>query len=200
MKKSQILLSTAAVLASLVLTGTPVTANAAGALGGVISEVKVGILDHDAARDSRGKMTESDTVDFNGELLSVPLVFGKSATPFVQSVLQPRIHLGFTANTAGYTNTFYSGLTWDFNLTQNIFFDFAFGLAGNDGKLNGIRTDGRPNLGSPITFREAIELGYRLTPQHSLSIVGSHISHASMFAPENDGMNFIGGRYGYKFD
>ncbi|MEI6558807.1 MAG: acyloxyacyl hydrolase [Rhodospirillaceae bacterium] len=191
-------------LAAALLAGGPPAS--AEALGGWISEVKGGLFDHDALRDQTSKQKEMDTVDINGEILSKPIKFGTSETPFLNSVYQPRAHLGFSANTAGYTHTGYTGLTWDFNLGSNIFFAFNFGFTAHDGQLKvkktatgSALTTGRPALGSTILFREGGDIGYRFDGGHSAAIYFAHMSNAGLFAKENAGMNFLGLRYGYRF-
>jgi len=188
------------------LTGT-VSPAQAGGLGGIVSEIKGGLLDHDAGRDSPSKTIEENTLDVNGEILSVPIVFGHVETPGIQALLQPRVHVGFTANTAGWTNTGYAGLTWDWNLGSGFFTAFSFGFVGHDGQLKRNRVGnntyvdtGRPNLGAPVMFREGLDIGYHFDPHNSFSVYAAHISNAGWLAKENDGMNFLGGRYGYKFD
>jgi hypothetical protein len=51
-----------------------------------------------------------------------------------------------------------------------------------------------------VLFREGLDLGYQFNGGHSVSVHGSHISNAGWFAHENDGMNFLGARYGFRFD
>ena len=196
--------SAVALASALVLGAGPVSA---AAPGGILSEIKVGVFDHDAGRDSATKQKEMNTVDFNGEFLSVPLAIATSDIPALKSLYQPRAHIGFTANTAGWTNTGYAGLTWDWNLGAGFFTAFSFGFAGHDGQLKGSKdskgafiSDGRPNLGSPVLFREGLDLGYHIDAVNSVSIYAAHISNAGWLAKENDGMNFLGGRYGFKFD
>ena len=198
------MISAAAFASALAFSGAPASAEA---LGGLISEIKGGVYDHDALRDQKGKQREMDTVDINGEILFKPIKFATSETPFLNSIYQPRIHVGFTANTAGYTNTGYTGLTWDFNLGSNIFFALNFGLTAHDGQLKtkkdatgAVVNTGRPALGSTILFRESGDIGYRFAGGHSASIIFGHMSNAGIFAKENAGMNFLGARYGYKFD
>lgn len=199
-------ISTATFVSALMI-GAGAAPAAAGAPGGILSEIKVGVLDHDPARDSTGKQGEMDSIDINGEILSVPLKFASSETPVINSLYQPRVHVGFTANTGGWTNVGYAGLTWDWNLGSGFFFDFAFGFAGHDGQLKGKKNangayiaNGRPNLGSQVLFREGLDIGYHIDGTNSVSIYAAHISNAGWFAKENDGMNFLGARYGYKFD
>ena len=195
----------AAVFATAVaLAGVPAQAEA---LGGIISEVKGGLFDHDALRDNSGKQKESNTVDINGEILFTPIKFSSSDIPVLNSIYQPRVHVGFTANTAGYTNAGYAGVTWDFNLGSNFFLAPSFGLTGQDGQLNTKKTPGgavintgRPALGSVVLFREGADVGYHFEGGHSVSIFFGHMSNAGWFAKENAGMNFLGARYGYRFD
>ena len=205
MLRSAALTISAAVFATaLSLGAAPASAEA---LGGYISEIKGGLYDHDALRDQKSKQKEMDTLDINGEILFTPIKFASSETPFLNSIYQPRVHLGFTANTAGYTNTGYTGLTWDFNLGSNFFFALNFGLTAHDGQLKTQKTaggssvtTGRPALGSTILFRESGDIGYRLGGGHSVSVIFGHMSNAGLFAKENAGMNFLGARYGYRFD
>ncbi len=206
MVRSTLSAISAAVGASLLILGAVVGPAAADGLGGVISEVRGGVLVHDVWRDNQSKTAEANTVDINGEVLSVPLTMATSDTPFLQSILAPRAHLGFSANTAGWTNNGYTGLTWEWGLPANFFFDFAFGFDLHDGQLKASQTstgayetDGRPNLGSRVLFREAIDIGYRFDQVNSLSTYFAHISNAGWLASQNDGMNFVGVRYGFRF-
>ena len=199
------MISAAAFATALVLGSAP--ASAAGALGGYISEVKGGFFDHDALRDNSGKQKESNTLDINGEILSQPIKFGSSEIPALNAIYQPRAHLGFTANTAGYTSAGYTGVTWDFNLGSNFFFAPSFGFTVHNGQLKTKKTatgtvidTGRPALGSTVLFREGADIGYRFAGGHSAAVFFGHMSNAGLFAKENAGMNFLGARYGYKFD
>ncbi len=197
-------ISAAVFATALALSAAP--APAAG-IGDYISEVKGGLFDHDALRDQKSKQKEMDTVDINGEILSKPIKFGSSEIPVLNSIYQPRAHLGFTANTAGYTSAGYTGLTWDFNLGSSFFFALNFGLTVHDGQLKVQKTangasigNGRPELGSTLLFREGGDIGYRFDEHNSASIFFGHMSNAGIFAKQNAGMNFLGARYGYRFN
>ncbi len=199
-------ISTAACALALVLGSVAPPASAAG-LGGIVSEVRVGVLDHDAGRDNPTKTKEENTIDINGEILFAPMTVATSSIPFFQSMLSPRAMLGFSANTAGWTNNGYGGLSWEWLLGAGFFFDFAFGMDIHDGQLQAGKTstgafliDGRPNLGSRVLFREAVDIGYRIDPVNSVSAYAAHISNAGWIAPQNDGMNFLGLRYGFHFN
>ena len=197
-------ISAAVFATTLAFAAVPASAEA---LGGYISEVKGGFFDHDALRDQASKQKEMNSVDINGEILSTAIKFGSSEIPVLNSIYQPRAHLGFSANTAGYTSTGYTGLTWDFNLGSNFFFALNFGFAAHDGQLKVEKTasgasitTGRPALGSTVLFREGGDIGYNFGGGHSASVFFGHMSNAGLFAKENAGMNFLGARYGYKFD
>ncbi len=198
------IISVAVFTAIIIFGGAPASAEA---LGGYISEIKGGVFDHDALRDQQSKQKEMNSVDINGEVLFTPIKFSSSETPVLNSIYQPRVHVGFTGNTAGYTSAGYAGLTWDFNLGSNIFFALNFGLTGHNGQLK-VQKDAtgvivnthRPALGSVILFREGGDIGYHFGGGHSASVFFGHMSNAGLFAKENAGMNFLGLRYGYRFD
>ncbi|CAK0744726.1 lipid A 3-O-deacylase [Azospirillaceae bacterium] len=165
------------------------------------SEVKAGIYAHDTFRANRTKNREENSLDFSGEILFKPIQFGVAESKALNVLLNPRPHAGFAINDSGFTHHFYGGLTWDYRFENNLFVEFGFGMGGHTGKLQARRTpDGRPSMGSPVVFREGLDLGYRFQSGHSLAIHGSHLSHGGFFAKENDGMNFAGLRYGYRFD
>jgi len=172
----------------------------AAAESSLLSEIKGGVLVHDVGRNHESKFKEEDTVDLNLELLSRPIRFMEANSKLLAALVQPRFHLGGEVNTSGWTNQAYAGLTWDYRFDSGFFAEFAFGFTAHDGKLKARRApDGRPSLGSPVLFREGLDLGYRVGG-HSLAVHGSHISNGGVFAKENDGMNFLGLRYGYRFD
>lgn len=156
-------------------------------------EVKVGLLAHDV-RFLGGKESGAD---INAEVLFVsPDVF--------RWILRPRPHVGFLLNSAGDTNQVYLGLTWTWKLAtdllrpeDNLFFGFSFGASVNDGEKSTRRTD-KKALGSALLFREGFEVGYQFSPIHSLSVYFDHISNGGL-AKENQSINNLGGRVGFKF-
>ncbi len=168
--------------------------------GGFVSELKGGVFLHDVGRDNPTKDIEENTVDINGEILFAPVTVIDVEEPLWKFVFQPRPHLGVAFNTDGWTHHGYFGLTWGHRFDFNVFFDFAFGFAVHDGQLRGpdANTD-RPNLGARVLFREGLDVGVFFGP-HSLALHGSHLSNGGVFAKENDGMNLLGIRYGYRFD
>jgi lipid A 3-O-deacylase len=162
--------------------------------GGIISEVKAGVMAHDITLFGRH---EENGADINGEILFV-------SPDFLSIIGSPRPHLGGWVNTAGNTDALYFGLTWGWQLLQNIIGQSdaltiygSLGGAGQDGYEDSA-PPGRKRLGSPILFRESVELGYQLTPVYSISAMVDHISNANL-ANHNAGITNAGMRIGYKF-
>jgi len=162
--------------------------------GRILDEVKVGALYHDVG--FLGHHTEKG-VDVNLEMLFTP--------PDLLAVIgSPRPHIGADINTDGYTSDPYAGLTWGISLIQNLFRpgDYLFA----EGSLGGAYQDGyidnapphHKQLGSPVLFRESVEVGYQVTPRISVSAILDHISNANL-GQHNAGITSAGARLGLKF-
>jgi lipid A 3-O-deacylase len=152
-----------------------------------LSEIRTGILAHDwgafGSQKERG-------ADINFELLLM-------APDVLKRIWSPRPHFGFNANMVGHTRQAYLGLSWQWDFWRNWFTSFSFGGAVHDGKTE--TTDlKRKELGCSVLFRESIELGYRLTSTHGLSLFADHISNAKL-CKHNEGLENFGLRYGYRF-
>ena len=159
-----------------------------------INEVKIGVLANDIA--FLGRHVEAGT-DVNLELLF-------DAPALLRVIGSPRPDLGMTINSAGETQRGYAGLTWGVTLIHGllrpddgIFLNGSLGGAYQDGYTNSPAPQ-RKELGSPVLFRESIELGYQATARLSLSAFIEHMSNADL-APHNDGMTDAGARLGIKF-
>ena len=176
------------------MLGWFVAGSAAAAGPDWIDEGKVGVLAHDIG--FLGHHVENGT-DINGELLF--------ASPgFLSWIGAPRPHIGGSVNTSGNTSYGYIGLTWSYDLWRDLFgagdaFFVAGSLGGgaHDGYLNSGPSE-RKLLGSRVLFRESAELGYRVTPAISISIMLDHLSNAGI-ADHNNGLTNIGVRTGYRF-
>jgi lipid A 3-O-deacylase len=160
----------------------------------IVDEVRAGALAHDVTLG--GHHVESG-VDINGEVLFV-------SPSFLDVIWAPRPHLGFDANTDGNTDSFYFGLTWEwapfhaiFTPGDRFFLDGSLGGAYQDGHTDNAPA-GRKKLGSPVLFRESIDIGYGFTPAVSFSVFLDHISNANL-ANHNAGITNVGGRFGFKF-
>ena len=162
-----------------------------GSAGGgplsALSEVRGGILAHD-----RGPFTDNEEggADINLEVLfRSPDALG--------SIGSPRPHVGFSVNTSGDTDQFYGGLTWEWEFWRSLFAGFSLGGAIHDGKTETSRTD-RKELGCRVLFRGSLELGYRLTRRHGVSLFYDQISNLDI-CDNNEGLETAGVRYGYRF-
>lgn len=164
------------------------TAAQADPLAGVVSELKFGVLAHDV------RIVAADTIedgaDINGEVLFV-------SPAFLEPVFSPRPHLGVQVNTRGDTSQVYAGVTWTFDLTD----DLWLGLSGGGTLHNGETRDrdqDRKAFGSRALFRLAAELGVNVTENLSLSVYFDHESNAFL-APLNPGIDNVGMRAGWRF-
>lgn len=155
--------------------------------GGLVSELRGGLLAHDYGPFSRN---EEDGVDVNLEVLFV-------SPNFLRFLWSPRPHLGATINTAGDTSQLYFGLSWEWTFWDSWFAGFSLGGAVHDGKLETNQVD-RKELGCRILFRESVEGGYRFNGRHSISLFLDHISNAKLCS-RNEGLENVGIRYGYRF-
>ena len=84
-------------------------------LGGILSEVRLGVLKHDFGPFSS---SEEHGIDVNLEFLFV----APDALEFLGS---PRPHLGVTINTDDDTNQAYFGLSWEFDVWRDWFVGFS---------------------------------------------------------------------------
>jgi lipid A 3-O-deacylase len=183
------------VIAALVwVAATAGLSGAASAQVPFIDELKIGGLVHDITLG--GRHVEG------GEDINVEALF---TSPTLLSVLgSPRPHLGADINDEGNTSDVYTGLTWGATLLRGIltpmdgiFVNGSLGGALQDGYEDSA-PPGRKRLGSPVLFRESVELGYQINPLISVSAFVDHISNADL-APRNAGITSAGGRLGFKF-
>lgn len=154
---------------------------------GFLSEVRVGVFDHDNGPFSS---TEEEGIDANLEILFVP-------PDFLQAIGSPRPHIGLTVNSSGDTSQAYIGLSWEWEFWRGTFADVSFGGAVHDGKTE-TRDTSRKELGCRALFRGSVELGYRFFERHGVSLFLDHISNAGL-CDENEGLDNLGLRYGYRF-
>src|SRR5207245_10424028 len=160
----------------------------------IVAQCTLGVLAHDVGLFD--VHVEAGT-DLNCEMLF-------TAPDFLGVIGAPRPHLGGLVNTAGNTDRGYFGLTWGIALLQSLFGsgDEVFLNGSLGGALQGGYTNsappGRKALGSTALFRGSLELGYRVTPNVSVSAFVDHMSNANL-APHNAGMTDAGARLGFKF-
>ena len=107
--------------------------------------------------------------------------------PFLWGTIRPAT--GATINTRD--------ARWEIEAPSGIFLALGLGAAVHDGHLEPDAAD-RKALGSRVLFHVPLELGYRFDAHNSLSLYYEHMSNANT-AEFNEGMDFLGVRYGYRF-
>ncbi|MEE9299859.1 MAG: acyloxyacyl hydrolase [Alphaproteobacteria bacterium] len=155
-----------------------------------ISELYVGALTHDTGVFGRSEEDSGPDIDLG-------VRFAALRGEFWDLIAAPRPHLGLHVNTQGDTSQLFAGLTWTFELGYGVFVGADFGLAVHDGELR-TSDDSTKELGLRVLFREAAEIGFRITDRNSVSVVLDHISNGGL-ADENEGLDNFGLRYGYIF-
>ena len=148
-----------------------------------------GILAHDVGGRWSGTNKE-DGADINAEM-----VFSRPVFAVLSGKVRPNAGISF--NTQGDTSKIYAGAIWEIETTPRFFFNTGIGLALHNGELDTSDSD-KKSLGTRLLFRIPFEFGYQLTRHHSLSLMFDHISNAYL-ASENEGMDTLGLRYGYRF-
>jgi len=167
-------------------------------IAGLFSEVRGGAIWHDLEN-------KENSFAINGELLfvsPVPARVTAGLDPLYRWVLEPRPHLGFSANTGGKTNKGYFGLTWTAMLARDLLrpddgirLDVLFGGSVNDG-LHDRNLPDRKDLGGNLLFHVGVELGYQINPVWSVSLFFDHDSNGGL-AKRNQGLNSLGLRLGF---
>ena len=160
-----------------------------------VYEVKQGILAHD--RGWFGKNREGIGPDYNFELMF-------NSPNILKKVWSPKPIIGLTQTSTGGSSLYYGGITWDANISKNWFVTGTTGIAYTNGlkKLpqGQVATgDKKIQFGSQWLHRGAIELGWNFYGNDTISLMFSHVSHASMLSDKNHGMDEFGVRYGYRF-
>lgn len=152
----------------------------------VISEVRLGLSAHGIGSREEG------LTNVSGALLFQKVSLG--AAP--ESFLSPRPHIGFSASRK--TSAAYAGFTWTYDFAAPVFIELEFGGALNNGTARGSVAKGTNAMGCPLTFREGMNIGYRITPSVSVMLTGEHMSNANL-CTGNTGLTNVGLRIGYQF-
>jgi len=156
---------------------------------GFIREIKAGALAHDVDGLWSGFSRESEAVDLNAEVILSP------SLPFLWGAIRPA--LGGTINFQGDTSHAYLDARWEIETPTGLFFAAGIGAAVHTGDLE-LESPDRKALGSRVLLHIPLEIGFRLDQHHSLSVYFEHLSNANL-ADENEGIDYLGARYGYRF-
>lgn len=157
-------------------------------LGGVIYEVKGGLLYHDEGHLWSNFRRESG-VDFNAELQFTP------SLPLLGGAIRPA--LGGSLNSSGDTSKAYLDARWNWEWNNGLLLGIGLGGAVHNGDLD-LKDRDHKALGSRVLFHIPVEIGYRFDGHQALSLYFDHVSNGYLASP-NEGLDTIGLRYGYKF-
>ena len=162
---------------------------------GWLSEIRVGLLKHSASIST--STPKEKGVDGSFEILF-------SSPQFLKLIWSPRPHIGTSVNASKKdTDLLYAGLTWGWHPFRYLFIDASFGLSLHNGYNDVKSTDplyGRVReFGCDWLFRESLEIGTPISKGQRLSVMWDHVSHGGICDTENEGMDNLGIRYGYKF-
>ena len=160
-----------------------------GAADGLIRELKIGGLYHDAPDLWSGFRLEPRSADVNVEVLFGPHV------DLLWGTLRPA--LGASINTRGATSKAYLDARWEIEGRSGLFLALGIGAAVHDGVI-GATDPLRKALGSRLLFHFPAEFGWRWDGHNSLSIYFEHISNGYT-QDYNEGLDALGVRYGYRF-
>jgi hypothetical protein len=110
-------------------------------------------------------------------------------------MFSPRPQFGFSFDRASGSNRGYAGLTWNVFDSSTVFGNL--GLAGTyDPAAGALAEPARRFAGQPLMLHGAVELGYHLGDQHSLSLRVDEGRAPELKAGETDNLRL---RYGLKF-
>lgn len=154
----------------------------------LVYEWKWGLLKHDVDNLWSGFSREAGW-DFNLEILFSPslALWGGELRPA----------LGASWSEAGDTSRLYLDGRWQIEFDNRIYTGIGLGIALHDGETEWTSPD-RKALGSTLLFHIPLEVGYRMDPHNSISLYFDHISNGYT-QNENEGLDSLGMRYGYRF-
>jgi lipid A 3-O-deacylase len=162
--------------------------------GGIVDEVKAGVLAHDIG-------FLGDPVEGGADIVAEVLFKSRD---FLQVIGAPRPTIGSSVNTNGKADYLYFDMTWTATVWQpiaqqgGIYVGGFLGGAVHDGRLVGYGTNGNKDLGTRALFHLGAEAGYHITPVYSVEAYFSHLSNAHT-SSHNPGLNNVGVRAGFRF-
>jgi lipid A 3-O-deacylase len=158
-----------------------------------ITEIRGGVL---AANLDGGNSEDAKT------LINAEILFGQLnrerhyENPILEQFLHPRVHVGTSLSVEqGGTNQVYAGLTWDYRLTDRLFFESTFGGTVHDGPTSGNDTN---SYGCSVLFRESAGIGFDITEHLTVLATVDHMSNAGL-CDQNQGLTNAGVKLGYRW-
>jgi lipid A 3-O-deacylase len=153
-----------------------------------ISEARLGVFGGDL-------WGEKGTGNLHAEVL-----FAKPFTPadLFASYFVPRPHIGSSLNLNGATSVAFAGLTWNIDMTPQIFVEASLGGAVHNRHGDDPIRAAQATPGCSPSFRETASVGYRISERLSFTATVERYDNAGLCA-ENRSITNIGARIGYSF-
>jgi lipid A 3-O-deacylase len=158
--------------------------------GSFISEARVGLF-------SRDLWAEAGTGKLHAEVL-----FAKpfTAADLFTSYFIPRPHIGSSLDLNGASSVAFAGLTWNIDMTPQIFVEASLGGAVHNRpryRDDPIRA-AQATPGCSPSFRETASVGYRISERMSFMATVERYDNAGLCS-ERRSLTNIGARIGYSF-
>jgi lipid A 3-O-deacylase len=153
-----------------------------------LSEARIGVFGGDL-------WSEKGTGNLHAEVL-----FAKPFTPsdLFASYFVPRPHIGSSLNLNGSTSVAFAGLTWNIDMTPQIFLEASLGGAVHNRHRDDPIRAAQATPGCSPSFRETASVGYRISERLSFTATVERFDNAGLCA-ENRSITNIGARIGYSF-
>lgn len=174
---------------------------AAGA--GIIEDVSVGVLQHNACVRNCDNADKEDGPDVSAELAF-------TSPRWLEFAASPRPYVALTANTAGNTSIIAAGLQWEWAFANGWSLQPGFGYAVHDGDIDFPFPQGDPRndpvsantvfLGSRDLFRTSLALNRDIGESWSVQAHYEHLSTGQILGSgRNQGLDNLGVRLRYRF-
>lgn len=153
-----------------------------------ISEARLGVF-------GQGLWAENGIGNLHTEIL-----FAKPFTPadLFTSYFIPRPHIGSSLNLNGSGSVAFAGLTWNIDMTPQIFIEASLGGAIHNRHQDDPIRAAQASPGCSPSFRETASVGYRISQRLSFMATLERYDNAGACA-ERRSLTNIGARIGYSF-
>jgi lipid A 3-O-deacylase len=168
-----------------------------------ISELRAGLYLHDVElKVAFPFAVDPSTIDLGKwQNLSLEALFDLPDADLVRWIGSPRIGLGTALNFAGKESYARLAAVWHVPIFETgLFVEPMIGGAVHNGYLANA-PEGQRNLGCRFLYFYGANVGYDISPKMTAMVSFEHASHWAQCSPtENDGINRLGFRLGWKID
>ena len=183
---------------SPVLAGEAEWETSARAVG--ISELRAGVMLH-GVETTAAVLPNINSIDPNKwQNVNFEVLFRPPDVEFVRWLGSPRISLSTTLNFAGRDSYASLASVWHIPILDTpFFFEPNIGVTVHNGYLHN-PPPGRRQLGCPALLNLGYNIGVNVSDRITGVLTVEHSSSVWMCGPDNDGVNRVGIRVGYKLD